>query len=165
MIIAPLRHDARKARARVDVDRGGRSGRHRNAALRREFARAQFVAEQFERGGVGTDERDAGVGQRRGEARVLREKSVTGMHRIAVVGARGSDHRGDVEIRRNAAPRECVRRIGARDVQRTRVVGCIDGGRGDVEFVGGANDADGDFAAVGDENAAYGSATAHVLDP
>ncbi len=93
-----------KSACGIDVDRRGRAGRHRHAALRRECRAPQLVAEQFERGGVGSDERDAGIGERRGEARILGEESVTRMHRVAVVGARRGDDRGDVEIRRNAAP-------------------------------------------------------------
>ncbi len=78
------------------------------------------------------------------------------MHRVALVGAGRGNHRCNVEIRGDATPCECMRGIGTRDMQRTRIVGRVDGRCRDIEFVGGADDADGDFAAVGDENAAYG---------
>ena len=123
--------------------------------LFRSFARADLVAEQFERRGGGADEPDTGLAQRICEARILREETVTRMHGVAIVFAGGRDHRVDVEIRGNASTCERVRIVGACHVQTARIVRRVDRGGRDAEFFGSADDADGDFAAIGDEDAAY----------
>ena len=105
---------------------------------------------------------DSGVGpmnlmpasrQARGKARVLREKAVAGMDRLGAAAPRHVEDLVDVEVR--LARRrwtDVVGVVGLAHVQRLAVHVGEDGDRLDAHLAAGANDADGDFAAVGDQN-------------
>ena len=73
------------------------------------------------------------------------------MDRIAAGLPGRRDHARDVEIGRRALALERDRLVDPPDVQRRGVVLGMDADRGDAEFGGGLGDADGDLAAIGDQ--------------
>ena len=87
------------------------------------------------------------------EVRVLREKTVAGMDRIHVADFRGADDAVDLEVafraRRGA---DANRLVGQLDVQRINIRLRINRERPDAEFLAGADNAQRDFAAIGDQN-------------
>jgi hypothetical protein len=75
------------------------------------------------------------------------------MDRVAARAFRYFDDPRGVEValaRRRGADR--VRRVGGADVQRVAVDVAVDRGRADAEIVAGADDAERDLAAIGDED-------------
>ncbi len=76
------------------------------------------------------------------------------MDRIGAAGARHADIFVDLEIRldRPHAFADEIGFVGLEPVQRQLVLFGVAGDRLDVQLVGGAENTDGDFAAVGDED-------------
>jgi hypothetical protein len=123
----------------------------RHAAALCQLPCRHLVAEQFERRHRWPDEGDACISAGFGERRVLAEKAVAGMHGIAA-GRRCPLHDGlDVEIGSSAAARDFDRLVGNPHMQRQRIVRGMDRDRRDAGIGGGARDADGDLAAIGDQ--------------
>src|SRR5262249_50860428 len=90
------------------------------------------------------------------EARVLGQESVAGVNRIRVRFARGIENGGNREValsRRSWA--EANRVVGKKYVRRMRVRVRIDGHRWNPQLTAGANDTDGNLAAIGDEDSTY----------
>ena len=114
-----------------------------------------FIAHQMDGCRRGADENNVSVGAGLGEAGALGEEAIAGMDGIGASRMRGFDQFGLVEI-------------GGGGIARAKGDGAI--GQGDVGGVairfakygdgsvavglGGANDARGDFAAIGDQDAA-----------
>ena len=73
------------------------------------------------------------------------------MQRVASGRLGGRNHGLDVEIGPRAAPRDLVGGVGGADMQRLRIVGGIDRDGGKAGVARGARDANGDLAAVGDQ--------------
>ena len=91
------------------------------------------------------------------ERRVLAEEAVAGVDGVAAGLLRGVDDLVDAEValgRRGGADR--VRLVGDADVERGAVGVGVDGDGGDAHLVERARDANGDLAAVGDEDLAEG---------
>ena len=78
------------------------------------------------------------------------------MQRIATRRLRRRDHRLDIEVGPRAPPRNFPGFVGGADVQRQRVVRWIDGDGGKAGFAGGAGNANGDLAAIGDQESVQG---------
>jgi hypothetical protein len=76
------------------------------------------------------------------------------MDRIATGGDGRVDDRVDVEIGPCPTTAELIDRVGLAIVQRCRIVGRADGNGANPQITRGADDADGDLAAVGDEQRA-----------
>ena len=76
---------------------------------------------------------------------------------------RQGDDAGDVEIGadRLAGLADAIGFIGLEAVQGEAVFMRVDGDRADAEFVGGAEDANGDLAAVGDQQLLDGPGNRH----
>ena len=89
------------------------------------------------------------------------EEAVSRVHGVAAVGARRRDYGGDVEIGAHAMARDQPRMVGLADMQRARVILGKDRHRRDAEFGGGTGDADGNLAAIGDQQLLDG----HSPDP
>ena len=103
--------------------------------------------------GLGADEGDVVLGQNVGESRILGEKAIAGMHGVGAGDLTGRQQRGHVEIavaRGGRADAHAL--VGELDVHRVLVGGRIDRDRGDAELLGGAQHAQGDFAAIGDQD-------------
>ena len=128
----------------------------RRAGARCEFARQNLVAEQVERFGRRPDEGQPGRRDRAGEGRVLGEKAIARMNGVATRLEGECDQALAVEIGGHAGATQRMRLVRLAHVQRGRVVFGIDGDAGETEIGGRARDADGDFAAIGDEQLADG---------
>src|SRR5262249_50075726 len=93
------------------------------------------------------------------EAGVLRQEAVAGMHGVASGVLGSGDDAGDAEIGGSATALQGHGFVDAADMQRIRVVFGIYADSGDAKLRGGLGDADGDLAAVGDQELAW-----HVLE-
>ena len=122
-----------------------------NTVALRQHPRRDLVAEQIERFRRRPDEHDLFLGAAPRQQGVFAEKPVAWMQGIAGHGLGGGDHRLDVQIGTRAPPGNFMRLVGGANMQRERVVGRIDGDGGETGFAGGAGDADGDLASVGDQ--------------
>ena len=88
-----------------------------------------------------------------GEAGVLGQEAVAGMHRVGAGDLAGRDQRRDVEIavaRRRRADADAL--VGEPHVHGVGVGGRMHRDGGDAEFLAGAQDAQRDLAAVGDQD-------------
>jgi hypothetical protein len=101
---------------------------------------------------VGSDEHDAG-GLAGGDQRLaLGEKAVTRMDGLGPGALRSGDDGGGIQIGTRALRRpDGKRRVSEPDVQRIAIRFGIDRDRPDAEPAAGADDADRDLAAVGDQ--------------
>ena len=143
----------------IDQDRlqGSRDDRH--AGLRGDPSRGELVAERGDRPVVRPDEDEPRPLDRLREGGTLREEAVAGMDGLGA----GRHRRGDDGIRQQVAL--CRRRrsepdgdVGGPDVGRAGVSVAVDRDRLHPELVTGPDDAQGDLAAVGDEDAPEGRA-------
>ena len=103
--------------------------------------------------GLGADEADVVIGQNFGEFGVFRKKAIAGMDGVGAGDFAGGEQRGNVEIglaRRRRA--DAHRFVGELDVHGFGVGGRMDGDRGDSQLLRGAQDSQGDFAAIGDQD-------------
>ncbi len=127
---------------------------HRHAGLNGDLAGRGLVAERPHGRRGGADEGDAGGGAGIDEIRVLGEQAVARMDGVAARLARHPDHLGDRQIGRDRPQpgADTIGLVGLEPVQRELVLLGIDRDRALAELVGGAQDADGDLAAVGDQD-------------
>ncbi len=87
------------------------------------------------------------------EVRVLAHEAVAGMNRIDVRDFRSRDNRRHIEIAVGQARRaDADGLVGETHVERVAVSLAVDGNRANAEFLAGIEDAQCDFATVGDEN-------------
>ena len=116
--------------------------------------RSRLVAGELQDLGAGSDERDARVGAGLGQFRVLGQEAVSGVDRIGAGPARGRDDLVDRQVRpyRMALLADLIRLVGLEPVHGVAVLVRIHRDGRDAQFVGGAERADRDFAAVGDED-------------
>ena len=110
-----------------------------------------LVAEQFEMFGVGTDEDDACRITAAGETGAFGEEAVARMDGLASGGRRGVDNRLFVEVRRRALIGERVGLVGHARMQARGVVLRVDRHCAQAEVGGRSGNADGNLAAVGDQ--------------
>ena len=73
------------------------------------------------------------------------------MQRVAPCRFRCGNYRLDIEIGSRASPLDLKRLVRGPDVQRQRIVRRMDRDGGKAGFTGGAGDANGDLATVGDQ--------------
>ena len=134
-------------------DRLRAAGEDRHAGPLGEVAGGRLIAEHLEEFDPRAHERDARLLARRGEGGVLREEPVSRMDRIHAVVLGERDDRLDVEVaaERLARLADEIRFVGLEAVEREAVFVGVDRDGADAELVGGAEDADRDLAAVGDE--------------
>jgi hypothetical protein len=121
-----------RSASRFGAGHGGDAG-----ALGQLAGRA-FVAEQFEQFRAGTDEGDAGPFAGARQSRILRQETVARMDGVYAFLARQGDDAVDVE----------AGFIGLEAVQGEAVFLRVNGDGAQTQFAGGAQDADGNFAAV-----------------
>ncbi len=116
--------------------------------------RACLVAHPLHHLGRRPDEDEVVLLARTHEVGVLGEEAVAGMHRLAAGRLRGGDDRGDAEValpdRRRADSHGAVRELY---VERVGIGRRIDRDGFDPELVEGTDDADGDLAAIRNEDA------------
>ncbi len=122
----------------------------RNSGLLREAAGGGLVAQQVEQVGRGPDEGDAGALAGAGQGRVLGEEAVARVDGVDAFFLGERDDAFDIEVgfHRPFAFADQVGFVGFEAVQGEAVFLGIDGDGAQAEFIGGAEDADGDFAAI-----------------
>ena len=129
------------------------AGNSRDAAGGHRLTGGRFVAHAFNAVGRRADEDEIVVGAGTGEVGVFGEEAVTGVHGFAAGGVR----------RRNDIRHDQVRLAGRRRSDADRLVGVANGQRVAVglgihrdrlhaQLAGRAHDAQGHFAAIGDED-------------
>ncbi len=103
--------------------------------------------------GGGPDEHDAGVLAGGGEFGILAEEPVARVDGFGAMAARGIENAVDPQVafRRGRGP-HVAGLIGHANVQRRAIRVRIDCHRGDAHFAQGANDPDGDFSPIGNQN-------------
>jgi len=134
------------------LERAEEAGHRRHAGGLGQLLRLDLVAHRRDGARPRADESDAGRAERLGEGGALGQEAEAGMHRLRPGVARRRDEARDVEValgRGGAADRD--RLVGLQDVQRVGVGLGVDRDRGDAHAPGGAHDAAGDLAAVGDQ--------------
>ena len=122
-----------------------------NVAAASELAAGGFRAERFHGFGGGADENDAGLFASARERGIFGEKTIAGVDGVAVGAAGDVDYFIDAQIafagRRGA---DGIGFIGEANVKGGAVGFAENGDGADAEFAAGAEDANGDFAAIGD---------------
>src|SRR4051794_7816244 len=100
--------------------------------------------------GAGSNEGDAGAGAGAGERGVLREKSVPWVDRVDLFFRGERDDALEIEVGfdRPFAFADKIRFVGLESMQREAIFLRINGYRAQPEFIGRAQDADSDFAAI-----------------
>ena len=137
----------------ADCGELGGARHDRGAAAQRRLAARHLVAHLLDRLGGRADERHAHLGDRPGEVGVLAEEPVAGVHAVGAAAADGVEDRLGVEVALGRRlPAERVRLVGEADVERVAIELGVDRDGRDAELAGGPDDADGDLAAVGDQD-------------
>ena len=133
-----------------------RCRQHGHAGLPGDSPGDDLVAELLEDLGSRADEDHAGLPAGAGELRVLGKEAVAGMDGVDVVLPGQGDDAVDVEIGADRLARlaDAVGLVGLEAVQGEAVLVGVDGDGADAQLVGRAKDADGDLAAVGDQQLA-----------
>ena len=136
-------------------DRAGGAGNQRRADRLGDAPRFDLVAERLNHVGIGADPDQAGFLHGAGEFGALRQEAVTRMHRVGARAQGDGDELGRVEIGlRRAFAAERIRLVGEPDEERVAVAVGIGDDRDDPLVTAGADDPNGDLAAIGDEQAA-----------
>ena len=135
------------------VHRAVAAGQHRQAGLLHRLARARLVAHQLDDARVGPDEADVARLADLGEVGVLGQEAVAGVDRVGAGDLGGADDRRDVQVAVGAPRRaDADVLVGEAHVQRVLVGLGVDGHGLDAELAAGADDAQRDLAAVGDQD-------------
>ena len=127
-----------------------RAGRRRHAGLLGQRAADRLVLQRVHRPRARADEPDVAALAHVGEMGVLRQEPVAGVDGIHVGDLRGADDAVDPQVALAGGRfADADGFVGHLHVHRVGVRLGIDRHRADVQFLAGADDADGDFAAVG----------------
>ena len=112
-----------------------------------------LVAHQADMLGLRADEGDVVLVENLGEARVLREETIARMHGVRAGDLAGGEQGGNIEIgiARGRRP-DADGLVGELDMHGVGVGRRMHGDCRDAEFLGGAQDAQRDFAAIGDKD-------------
>ena len=147
---AALRGQKRLRLIQRDSARAARQQRH--AAPLRQRARLRLVAQQRQLLGRGADEDQAGCSAIARKVGALAQKTVAGVNGIGTLLARDGDQVRGVEVRRRASGAQGDRAVGRLHVGRLRIVVGVHRHAGDAQLLQSAHDAQGDFAAIGDQD-------------
>ena len=133
-----------------DPDMAGHGG---DAGGAGELLGADLVAHRRHGGRRRADEDDAGLFERGGKARILREEPVARMHRLCAGRAARLDDGVDLQVALGRGRRaDAHGLVGFAHMQRVGIGVGIDGDGGNPHAPGRAHDACGDFSAIGDED-------------
>ncbi len=129
------------------------AGQNRHLGLLHRLARLFFLAHQPRHFRRRSNELDIRSAANLGEVRVLAQQAVARMNRVDVSDLSGRDHRGHIQIA-VAQPRrtnaDCL--VGKTDVQRIAIGFAIDRDRANAEFLARIQNAQRDFATIGNQN-------------
>ena len=127
----------------------------RHAGLLHQHFRTGLRTHRCHHRGGGTDEHQARIDAGLRKFGILRQEAIAGMHSLRATLTRGLDHPLDIEIAVTCPRRpKQDRLIGHRDMHGVAIGLGIDRDRAQAHRLGGADDADGDLAAVGDQQGA-----------
>ncbi|MNT40306.1 hypothetical protein D3C72_1766130 [compost metagenome] len=145
------------------VDGVGGAGHQGRADRQRNLARLDLVAQPFDGFGRGADPGQAGVDHRAGERGAFRQKAVARVHGVRATAARYGQEFVDIQIgiRRTIAV-QAIGLVGHARVQRVEIGVRIDGYGFHAVVGAGTDDADGDFATVGNQDFLHGRRV-HVM--
>ena len=130
-----------------------RAGQNRHAGLVHGGARFLLQAHAADHFRLGSDEGQAGGLAHFGEVGVLGKETVAGMNGFGVGDFGRADHRRNIQIAARALGRaDADGFVGKTRVQAVAVGFRVHRHRADAQILAGADDAQGDFAAVGDQN-------------
>ena len=128
------------------------AGGDRHPGLDRLLARHVFVAHQADGLGGRADEFDFATGADLGEVGVFGEKSVAGMNGVRIGDFGRADDAVNLEIAlRTRGRADANGLVGKLDMEGLDVGLRVNGDAADAEFLAGPDDAQGDLAAVGNE--------------
>ena len=133
---------------------GARRTRHaRNAERQRRALGLDLVAHDADVLGLGADEADVVVGENFCEFGVFRKKTVAGMDGVGAGDLAGREKGGNIEIglARRRRP-DADRFVGQLYMHGFGVGRRVDGDRRYAQLLRGAQDSQGDFAAIGDQD-------------
>ena len=137
----------------VGADRAVGAGHHGNAELLGGLLGLDLVAHQADVLGLGADEMQIVLGEDFGEAGVLRQEAVAGMHGVGAGDLAGREQRGNVEIAVLGRRRpDADALVGKAHMHGVGVGGGMHGDGRDAELLAGAQHAQGDLAAIGYED-------------
>ena len=126
------------------------AGHDRNAGLPRKLLRLHLVAHQRDHRGSGPDEADAALFAGARESRVLREEAITRMDRVyrGALGCVEDLVDSQIGVDRPLSLADEIRLVRLVAMLVEAVLLAVDGDGPDAEFVAGAEDANGDLAAI-----------------
>jgi hypothetical protein len=137
-------------------DRVEGAGGHRGVHLLRHVPGGDLVAELLDRLGGRADPDETRVDHGPGEAGVLGEEPVTGVHGVGAGAAGDGEELLDHEVSfRAGRPVEPVGLVGEARMDGVAILVGVDGDREDAAVFRGADHPDGDLAPVGDEDLRY----------
>jgi len=129
------------------------AGHDRNAEPRRRALGLDLVAHQADMRRLGADEMQAVIGEDFGEAGVLGQKAVAGVHGVGAGDLAGGEQIGDVEIAVLGGRRaDADALVGEPYMHRVAVGGRMHRNRRDAELLAGAQDPQRDLATIGNED-------------
>ena len=134
----------------VGADAAVGAGHHRDAEALGGLLGLDLVAHDADVLGLRADEMQIVVGEDFGEARVLGQKAVAGMHGVGAGDFAGRQQRRNVEVavlRRRRADADAF--VGEPHMHRVGVGGGMHGDGGDAELLAGAQHAQRDLSAIG----------------
>ena len=142
-----------RGRLLVGGDAAFGAGHHRNAEPRGGALGLDLVAHQADVRGLRPDEMDGVLFQDFGEARVLGQEAVAGMHGVGAGDLAGREQSGDVEIAVARGRRsDADALVGEPHMHGVGVGGGMHGNGRDAELLARAQHAQRDLAAVGYED-------------
>ncbi len=129
------------------------AGQNRHFCLIGNGPSGRFVAQFVEQFSPRADQFDAGFVAGPPQRRIFRQEAVAGVNAIDFVQLGRGDDAGDIEISPNRLSdlADLIRFVGLEPMQREAILVGIDGDRSDSQFVGGTEDANRNFAAIGNQ--------------
>jgi hypothetical protein len=150
--VADLRRDLRVG-AGIVAERAAAAGHAGHAGGLHRPDRLHLVAHQADGVGLRADEDEAGLLHALGEVGVLRQEPIAGVDRLRVGDLGGGDDRRHVQVALARGRRaDADRFVRHRHVLEVAVDGGMHRDRTDAECMAGAQDAQRDLAAVGDDD-------------
>ena len=136
------------------VDRLLGARNHRNPRLLSQAARRGLVAQQFQKVRGGSNERNPGAFAGARQRGVLGQESIARMNGVHALLPRQRDDALDVEVGLHGpfAFAHQIRFVGLEPVERQAVFLGVNGDRAQTQFIGRAQNTNGDFTAIEGEN-------------
>ena len=143
--------DVKKCFRRAEIRRALAARQHGDAVFLRQITRRRLVAKHVQGFRARPHEGDTRLAAGIGEIGILTQETIAGMNGVAVLFlGDGQDSRA-IQISRHATARQGHGFVRLAQMQGCRFIPGIHRHRGDTQVSGGAQNANGDFAAIGDQ--------------